>query len=64
VEKIMSKTNDTTKPRELNEAELDVVSGGRITNLRVLSMGLSYGSSFQDPQVPPVVLVHEHPNAS
>jgi hypothetical protein len=28
MEKIMSKTNDTTKTRELTEAELAVVSGG------------------------------------
>jgi hypothetical protein len=28
MEKIMSKTNDTSKPRELTEAEFDAVSGG------------------------------------
>jgi hypothetical protein len=29
---MMSKTNDTTKPGELTEAELDTVSGGLVVN--------------------------------
>ena len=34
----MSKTNDTTKPGELTEAELDTVSGGEFTELHVYKL--------------------------
>jgi hypothetical protein len=59
MERMMSKTTS----RELTEAELNAVAGGfRITNVR----GAAMGPSPSLPQTPsqPVVLVHEHPNAS
>ena len=51
MEKIMSKTNDTTKTRELTEAELAAVSGGTVTmeDIIVTSVatpaGWSWGAS-------------------
>ena len=43
MEKIMSKSNDTTKTRELTEAELAAVSGGYILQNTMVSSVVAVG---------------------
>ena len=43
MEKIMSKTNDATKTRELTEAELAAVSGGKVTMEDILVTSVATG---------------------
>jgi hypothetical protein len=58
MEKIMSKTNDTSRPgRELTKAELNAVAGGfRITNVRGNG---NMGPVLSLLEAPPVLLFHE-----
>jgi hypothetical protein len=56
MEKIMSKTNETTKPRELTESDLNAVSGGAVCEGCAHGKGSYY---FPSSGPPVVVLVHE-----